>query len=106
MATKTTPPVERVGLPIKRFPAPLKARIAAVATADGVNFNDVAVGALAGHFGVPYEPLGRKSAGIGDSDYINLTMPRTLRKKINQTAADRETSARSVTLAVLEATVP
>lgn len=112
MSETTTPGRRRrarsddVGFVIRDFPVALKRAIAAEAEEQGVSLQDVAVGALADAYGVEYNPTGRKSAGLSDGDYVGLRMPRRLRKKIGEHAARRETSRRSIVLAILSERFP
>ena len=72
-----------------RMPVELKERLATAVAEGGSNLNDVAVGALAARFGVPFEPTGRKGTppkGAGD---VLLRMPAELKERLQQRAADR-----------------
>jgi hypothetical protein len=100
------PRTGEVGFPVRGFPVTLKRRIAAVADREGVSFQDVAVAALADAYGIPYEQTGRKSPGVTDSDYVELTMPRRLRIRLNEQAARREIPARQLLLSILSERFP
>src|ERR671915_452819 len=74
------------------MPAELKELLAAAVAEGASNLNDVAVGALASRFGVPFEPSGRKGSppkGAGD---VLLRMPAELKDRLQQRAAERRTN--------------
>jgi myo-inositol-1-phosphate synthase len=71
------------------MPVELKERLATAVAEGGSNLNDVAVGALAARFGVPFEPSGRKGSppkGAGD---VLLRMPAELKERLQERAAER-----------------
>lgn len=82
-----------VQLYIRNFPAELKAALAALADAEGTNFNDLAVARLAELHRVAYERRPHRSTGIGSSPSVVLVMPRALRAKIKAQAGGRDVPA-------------
>ncbi len=74
---------------IERIPPELKQRLNEAAA--GSNLNDTVVAILASHFGTPFVPSGRSSPiePKADSDSMNLAMPASLHKKINDAAYAR-----------------
>jgi hypothetical protein len=63
--------------------------------------NDLLVSILARHFGVEFEPTGRRSAHVGRSADLVLRMPEELRTKIKVAAARGRSSSRDVVVAIL-----
>jgi len=81
----------------------LKARIVQGTRESGQSQNDVVVGILAGHFGVPFESSGRVGAsppGNGSGQLV-LRIPRELRLKIRLTADVQGVSMKRVILQTL-----
>jgi myo-inositol-1-phosphate synthase len=74
---------------IVRMPERLKRRLVAEVRRRGSNVNDVAVGILAGRFGSPFEPSGRRSTTAGSAGVVVLRMPDALKRQIKLAAADR-----------------
>lgn len=75
-----------VGVTVRGFPAELKAALVGRAEQERTSMRSVAVDAIAKHFSHRYRgPRIRRF--VGDSDYIELTMPETLRTKLNVQAA-------------------
>src|ERR671927_337699 len=88
-------PSDRSGV-LVRLPRAVKARLADEATRRGVSLNDVAVGALAARFGIPFRPSGRRgSAPRADGDVL-LRMPVTLRDKLHARAAQKRRNLNDV----------
>ncbi len=79
-----------------RLPAPLKRRLAREVTRRGAALNDVAVEILAGRFGVPFRPSGRKGSPPGDARTVLLRVPAELKQRIHSAASDRGTTANQV----------
>jgi myo-inositol-1-phosphate synthase len=80
---------ERSGV-LVRMPGPLKARLAQEAEARGTSLNDVAVGALAARFGVPFRASGRKGAAPRGGGDVLLRMPFALKEKLHKRAAQKK----------------
>ena len=72
-----------------RMPAELKRRLANEVAARGSNLNDVAVEILAARFGIPFEPTGRKGSPRSGGGDVLLRMPRALKERLRDRAADR-----------------
>jgi myo-inositol-1-phosphate synthase len=83
-----------------RAPASLKRALVRETARRGVSLNDVAVGLLADHLNVPYQPTGRKSALPGSSPVILLRMPQALKDVLEDEA---QRSGQTVTDVVLRA---
>lgn len=71
-------------LPIRDFPADLKAELVARADSEGSNFNAVAVRILAAAFGVPYDPTDRRTASDPAKTYVKLAYPTRLDDRIEE----------------------
>ncbi len=71
------------------MPGELKRRLADEVAERGSNLNDVAVEILAARFGVPYEPTGRKGSPRGSGREVLLRMPKQLKERLSERAADR-----------------
>jgi myo-inositol-1-phosphate synthase len=73
------------------MPAALKQALADEARRTGRSLNDVAVGALAAGFAVPFEPSGRAGREPGDrGGAVLLRMPAELKEKLAARAAQRK----------------
>ena len=79
-----------------RLPAPLKRRLAREVERRDAALNDVAVAILAGRFGVPFRPSGRKGSPPGDARTVLLRVPAELKQRIQSAARDRGTTANQV----------
>jgi myo-inositol-1-phosphate synthase len=76
-----------------RLPAPLKRRLAREVARRGVALNDLAGEILAGRFGVPFRPSGRKGSPPGSARTVLLRLPHELKQRIQAAARDRGTTA-------------
>ena len=84
------------------MPAPLKGALVREAARRISNVNDVAVGILAGAFGVSYAPTGRRRKVLaGGSPVILLRVPQELKDEIQAEASRRDANANDVILAAL-----
>src|SRR3954447_42175 len=72
-----------------RLPAAVKERLAEEAGAPARRLTDVAVGALAPRFAIPYTPTGRRAAAPRATGDVLLRMPPELKDKIARRASDR-----------------
>lgn len=103
----TTPSSNRkralVPFQVQNFPLPLKRAILKEALRRKASMNDVAVEALAEHFGSKFTPSGRVPyvRGTDGSDMVCLQMPSALRKKIRVKAASQGLTRREVVVQLL-----
>jgi myo-inositol-1-phosphate synthase len=72
-----------------RMPDELKQTLAAEVARTGVSLNDIAVGALAARFAIPFEPSGRKGAPPKGKGDVLLRMPPALKEKLQTRAVER-----------------
>ncbi len=70
------------------MPADLKRRLTDEVIARGSNLNDVALEMLASQFGVHYEGSGRRSIPRAERGDVLLRLPRDLKERIRERAAD------------------
>ena len=84
-----------------RTPASLKQALVRETARRGASLNDVAVGLLADHFGVPYRPTNRRSPLPGASPVILLRMPEELKAAIQDEAYRAGSNTNDVILAAL-----
>jgi myo-inositol-1-phosphate synthase len=85
-----------------RMPSPLKDALVRETARRESNVNDVAAGILAGSFGVPYAPTGRRRKVLaGGSPVILLRIPEELKDEIHAEAARTGSNANDVILAAL-----
>lgn len=97
--------IERVGVTIKNFPAPLKGALMDGAEAAGVTLNDFAVAKLAESFGITFEHVGRAPREPRASRDVYLMMPVKLHQKIKHRATDKRVWPRELMIEVLEASL-
>ena len=84
------------------MPASLKSALVRETARRRSNVNDVAVGILAGEFGVAYDPSGRRRKVLaGSSPVLLLRVPQKLRDEIQAEASRRDSNANDVILAAL-----
>ena len=86
---------------VHAVPDDLKRAIAARVAETDSNMNDVLVGLLAARFDVAFEPTGRRSGEIGDSENIILRISPTLRKRLKMAAASAGEPVRDVIVRML-----
>jgi len=86
-----------------RMPAELKRRLALEVERRGSALNDVAVSTLAGRFGVPFEPSGRRGSTPGESPVVVLRMPPELKRRIQVDAFERGSNTNRVIVQALAA---
>jgi myo-inositol-1-phosphate synthase len=84
-----------------RMPPELKRRLAHEVVRRGSTMNDVAVGMLASHYGVPFSPSGRKGSAPGDSGVVLLRMPTQLKARLKTAAVDADSTTNRVIVHVL-----
>src|SRR5215210_501613 len=85
-----------------RMPAKLKRRLAREVSRREATLNDVSVDLLARHFGVPFQPSGRRGSPPGESRSVLLRIPPALHEQLRATAEGRETSTNAVIVSTLE----
>lgn len=84
------------------MPAPLKGALVRETARRGANVNDVAAEILAAHFGVSFEPSGRRRKVLaGSSPVVLLRVPQELKDEIHAEASRTGTNANDVILAAL-----
>src|SRR5581483_4867264 len=85
------------------MPSELKRRVVDEVVTRGSSMNDVAVEILAGDFGVPFEPSGRRSPAPGATGVVVLRMPPELKRRIQSEASARGASTNDVIVRTLAA---
>jgi myo-inositol-1-phosphate synthase len=84
-----------------RLPDDLKARLADAARSRGSSLNDVAVGALAARFGVPFVPSGRRGAAPRGAGAVLLRLPAALKEKLRARAAQKRRNLNDLVVELL-----
>jgi myo-inositol-1-phosphate synthase len=83
------------------MPSELKRRLVHEVEAQSSNLNDIAVGILAGRFGIPFAGTGRRSPAAGASGVVLLRLPPALKRRIQLEAFERASNTNDVILLAL-----
>jgi len=86
-----------------RMPAPLKRRLVREASRRDISLNDVAMESLAGRFGVPFGPSGRRGSSPGEGGTILLRVPVELKSRIQEAARERASTINGIIVETLTA---
>jgi hypothetical protein len=85
------------------MPLPLKRKIVAVACAEMLSVNDVAIRELSAIFGLPFSPSGRTGIASPEKVVVVLRMSRGLKRALQRFALGTETSLNVSIVSLLSA---
>lgn len=84
-------------LNISRVAADVKARLVAEAAEQGATINDLLTTILADKYRVRFDPTGRRGRGAGTVEGpMNLRVPATLKRKVDEAVARQPKGQRSI----------